>query len=58
MEALMLDFWDAVYAIVVYTDRDGNDRFQVCMDQEKLEETKFLLTFNNDVSNVRIRGGN
>ena len=54
----MLDFWDAVYAIVVYTDRDGNDRFQVCMDQEKLEETKFLLTFNNDVSNVRIRGGN
>lgn len=57
MEAMMLDFWDTVHAIVVYTDREGNDRFEVCMDREKLEETKLLLTFNNDVSNVRIRGG-
>lgn len=57
METLMLDFWDIVYAIVVYTDREGNDVFEVCMDREKLEETRIMLTFNDSASNVRIRGG-
>ncbi len=54
----MLDFWDAVYAIVVYTDVNGNDMFQVCTDSDKLEETKLMLMFDNNASNVRIRGGN
>ena len=53
----MLDFWDTVYAIVVYTDRGGNDVFEVCMDRKKLEETRIMLTFNDSASNVRIRGG-
>lgn len=57
METLMLDFWDTVYAIVVYTDRGGNDVFKVCMDREKLEETRIMLTFDDSASNVRIRGG-
>lgn len=53
----MLDFWDTVYAIVVYTDNYGNDVFEVCMDREKLEETRIMLTFDDSASNVRIRGG-
>lgn len=53
----MLDFWDIVYAIVVYTDREGNDVFEVCMDREELEETRIVLTFDDSASNVRIRGG-
>ena len=53
----MLDFWDAVYAIVVYTDNSGNDVFEVCLNKQKLEETVVTLTFNDSVSNVRVRGG-
>ncbi len=53
----MLDFWDAVYAIVVYTDNSGSDVFEVCLNKQKLEETVVTLTFNDSVSNVRVRGG-
>jgi hypothetical protein len=52
----MLDFWDTVYAIVVYTDTGGSDVFEVCMDREKLDELMVTLTFSDGVSNVRVRG--
>jgi len=53
----MLDFWDAVYAIVVYKDTSGSDVFEVCTNRKKLEELMVTLTFNDSVSNVRVRGG-
>jgi hypothetical protein len=50
------DFWKNVYAIVVYTTPEESNNFKVCYSESELDSLKVILTFDNSVTNLRIRG--